>query len=372
MFLRNNYLPRFLLFTFLLTGLTSCHVARYIGWNFADISDSEKFPVDSITASTRPVTFSKAKNTELIGDEVFSFTEGLSLSVFLENHQTAAFLIIRDDTMVYEQYFGKYGRESVFPSFSIAKSFVSALVGIALGEGKFRSLEQPITDFLPELKDTLFRQVTLRDLLEMRSGIRFSESYGNPFGLTAKFYYGLNLKKYTLSLSMEELPGVRYNYQSANTELLAMALERATGTSLSKYLQEQIWDPMGAVFPATWSVDSRRHRQIKAFCCINGRAEDFARFGQLYLDIGMVDGDTVIPRSWIEESLTLRNDSKDSQGYPYTYHWRVTREGDFFAKGILGQYIYVSPAKRVVIYRAGKKSDRVIWPQFFRDLISRL
>ena len=211
MFLRNNYLTRFFLFIFFLTGLNSCYVARYVGWNFADINDSEKFPADSIAASSHPVTFSKAKNMGLIGNEVYSFTEGLSLSVFLENHQTAAFLIIRDDTLVYEQYFGKYGRESVFPSFSIAKSFVSALVGIALSEGKFRSLEQPITDFLPELKDTLFRHVTLLNLLEMRSGIRFSESYGNPFGLTAKFYYGLNLKKYTLSLTMEELPGVRYN-----------------------------------------------------------------------------------------------------------------------------------------------------------------
>ncbi|MEI7983558.1 MAG: serine hydrolase, partial [Bacteroidota bacterium] len=217
-------------------------------------------------------------------------------------------------------------------------------------------------------KDAGFRNVTFKDLLEMRSGISFTEGYSNPFGSMAKFYYGLDLKKYTLALKIQDSAGAYYNYQSANTQLLAMALEKATGKSLSRYLEEKIWQPMGAEYPATWSVDSKSDQQIKAFCCINARAIDFAKFGQLFLDRGKTGEMSVIPTSWVSESLTIQTDSRDSEGIPYTYHWRVTEDGDFFAKGILGQYIYVCPEKRIVIVRFGKKSADISWARYFRNL----
>jgi CubicO group peptidase (beta-lactamase class C family) len=353
-----------LLCFYLLAG-SSCHVVRYVWWNYADINDYKKFPANPISSSAKPKAFNVP--TSPVKQVIFSAKDynTQDFEQFLEHHKTVAFLVIRNDSMIYEKYFDGFTRESIYPAFSVAKSFVSALVGIAIAEGKIRSVDQPITDFLPELKDPRFRNVTLKHLLEMRSGISFVEGYGNPFGTMAKFYYGLDLKKYTLALKIKDNPD-KY-YKSANTQLLAMALERVTGKTLSEYFEEKIWQPMGAEFPASWSIDSRSDRQIKAFCCINARAIDFAKFGQLYLDHGKTGKDTIIPPSWVSESLTIRTDSRDSEGFPYAYHWRVTKEGDFFAKGILGQYIYVCPEKKVVIVRFGKKSADISWARFFKE-----
>ncbi len=354
--------------------LSSCHVARYVYWNFADINDTEKFPVRVIKKSTNSTPFQRSyKLSEPKFNASFQESDTSStFTEFLSNHKTVAFLILRNDSLVYEHYFQGFSRASVLPSFSIAKSFVSALVGIAIAEGKIGSIDQPVTDFIPEMRDTGFRKVTIRNLLEMRSGIKFKESYGSPFAEMPKFYYGLNLKKYTLSLKTVTEPGLEYSYQSANTQILAMILERATGKSLAEYMEEKIWMPMGTAYPASWSFDSNKNRETKAFCCINGTAEDFARFGQLFLNKGLVGNDTVVPVNWVNESLTIRNDSHDSQGYPYTFHWRVTEDGDYFAKGVLGQYIYVCPAKRIVIVRFGKKSTDLVWARFFKNLIATL
>ena len=372
----NRVIQRLLLLFFILTLIftSSCHVVRYVWWNYADIHDCDKFPVIPIQ---RP-TFSKSfiqSHTETKIPIPDSFDLGIqkaSLASFLEAQKTVAFLVIRNDTLLYERYFDGFSRESVLPSFSVAKSFVSALIGIAVRDGKIRSVDQPVTDFIPELADNGFRKVTIKDLLEMRSGIRFKETYTSPFAEMSKFYYGLDLRRYTLKLSTQTSPGETYNYQSANTQLLAIVLERATGMRMPDYFAEKIWKPMGSEYTASWSVDSKHNMEPKAFCCINARAVDFAKFGQLYLNHGIAGNDTVVPASWISESLKITNNSRDSQGYPYTYHWRVTDNGDFFAKGILGQYIYVCPAKKIVIVRFGEKSTDFVWARFFRDLIKSL
>jgi CubicO group peptidase (beta-lactamase class C family) len=347
-------------------------VVRYAWWNYADIHDCDKFPAIAVQNPGKPKPFLKGRPPGIPMPAAYDKPAGVSLDSFLDSLQTVAFIVVRNDSLICERYYGGYTRESVLPSFSVAKSFVSALVGIAIGEGKIRSVNQPVSDFLPGLPDSGFSKVTLKDLLEMRSGIRFKEEYGSPFAEMSKFYYGLNLAKYTRNLKTADEPGKAYNYQSANTELLALVLEQATGMSLPDYFAEKIWRPMGSEYPATWSTDSKKHMQAKAFCCINARAVDFAKFGQLYLDRGMSGGDTVVPAAWIGETLAVVNDSKDSQGYSYTYHWRVTPEGDFFAKGILGQYIYVCPAKKAVIVRFGKKSGDFAWAGFFRELAAGL
>ncbi len=366
-----------LTFLFLISILfltASCHVARYVWWNYADIHDNEKFPAVPVSRSSisKPFIHSSSDIKIVLPESFYKINKPVSLETFLEENKTVAFLVIRNDSLLYERYFNGYSRESVLPSFSLAKSFVSALIGIAVKEGKIKSVNQPVSDFIPELADTGFRKVTLKDLLEMRSGIRFNEGYSNPFGEMGKFYYGLNLRRYTLNLRTQTQPGVAYNYQSANTQLLAMALERATGIRLPDYFGLKIWGPMGCEYGASWSVDSKRDNEAKAFCCINARAIDFARFGQLYLHGGLAGSDTVVPTAWVRESLTISNDSRDSQGYPYAYHWRVTRNGDFFAKGILGQYIYVSPSKKTVIVRFGKNSKGIVWAKLFEEMLHAL
>jgi CubicO group peptidase (beta-lactamase class C family) len=365
---------RYLLIVSFLFILSSCHVARYVYWNYADINDYKKFPAD--TLKTAPPSFHFRERNDpvklTLPEEFRTKCDTCSLDGFLVSHKTVAFLVIRNDSLVYEKYFKGYSREAMFPSFSVSKSYVSALTGIAIDEGYIKSIGQPVTDFIPELKSNGFDKVTLKDLLEMRSGIDFKENYSNPFGIMAKYYYGLNIKKYTRKIKVVTEPGKVYNYQSANAQIMAMVIERATGKKISEYLEEKIWKPLGMEYSGSWNLDSKKDDEVKAYCCINGRAVDFAKFGRLYLNNGQWENKAVIPSNWVRESLTVSNDSKDSQGYPYTYFWRVTKEKDFFAKGILGQYIYVSPGKNTVIVRIGEKGGDLKWPDLFREIVKEL
>ena len=355
-------------------SLTSCHIARFVFWNYADINDHKKFPSDTLFNASPVYEFHVSdKPNALILPETFrTGKKNEDLKTFLDARHTKVFFIIRNDSIIYEKYFDGYEYASVFPGFSIAKSFLSALVGIAIDEGFIKSPEQPVTDFLPELKDKKFQKVTIDDLLSMRSGIRFVEGYSNPFSGVAKFYYGRNLRKYTINLKVVSEPGKEFNYQSANYQLLAMVIEKATGKRVSEYMQENIWKPAGMEFPGTWNYDSKKFRENKGFCCINARAADFARFGELYMNQGKLNDRQIIPEKWVNESLKNKYDSRDSQGFPYTYSWRVLPNGDFFAKGILGEFIYICPAKKIVIVRIGNKSGDLIWPQFFQEIIRQI
>jgi CubicO group peptidase (beta-lactamase class C family) len=353
--------------------LSSCHVGRYIYWNFADINDYKKFPLDTLRNAPPLYHFKYSDYCRINLPESLKFKEASSsFEDFLTLKHTKAFLIIRNDSIIYEKYIGDYNHSTIFPGFSITKSFLSALVGIAINEGYIKNTNQPVTDFLPEMKDKKFQKVTIEDLLNMRSGIRFVEGYSNPFSGMAKFYYGRNLRKYTLKLKIESEPGNVYKYQSANFQILAMVLEKATGKRISEYLEEKIWKPIGMESYGTWNVDSKKFRENKGFCCINARSIDFAKFGLLYLNHGNVNDQQIIPENWVRKSLVVRNDSRDSQGFPYNYSWRVLENGDFFAKGILGEFIYICPAKKIIIVRIGDKSAELVWPDIFREIINQL
>lgn len=355
-------------------SLTSCHIARYVFLNYADINDHKRFPSDTLLNAPPVYPFyTSGEPCRLILPESYQDETGSrDLESFLSDKNTKVFLVVRNDSIIYEKYFDGYDHKSLFPGFSIAKSFLSALVGIAIDEGYIKSTSQPVTDFLTELKDEGFQKVTIDDLLSMRSGIRFTEGYSNPFSGVAKFYYGRNLRKYSLRLKVDSEPGKEYKYQSANYQLLAMIVERATGKRISEYLTEKIWKPSGMEFPGTWNYDSKKYRENKGFCCINARAADFARFGELYLNRGELNDQRIIPEGWIDESLKNRYNSIDSQGFPYAYSWRVLPGGDFFAKGILGEFIYACPVKKIIIVRIGKKSGDLVWPLFFREIIGQI
>jgi CubicO group peptidase (beta-lactamase class C family) len=270
--------------------------------------------------------------------------------------------------LIYENYFNGYTDSSIIPAFSIAKAFVSALVGIAIEEGFIKGTKQPITHFLKELKSPEFDNITIEDLLNMRSGIDFNEGYNSPFADMAKYYYGTNLKKYITKLKVKENPDVNYDYISVNTLLLSLIVERATNTKINKYLEQKIWQPIGMESDGSWSIDSEKHQTVKSFCCINTVASDFARFGRLYLNKGNWDGKQIVPEKWVAMSTSIINDSRDSQGYPYTYHWRVLENGSFFAKGILGQYVFIYPEKNLVFVRMGKDYADIDWADLFVEL----
>ncbi len=358
----NKRLHFFLLLTTLTLFLPSCHVARYFYWNFADIRDCRKFP--SVPVSNGADTFRFVQPAHpvrpVLPAQYNDDNRYDGLDDFLQDHKTVAFLVIRNDTLIMEKYFDGYQRSSAIPSFSMSKSFLSALTGIAINEGHIRSVDQPVTDFLPELldNDSAFGRITIKHLLNMRSGIRFNEGYANPFADMAKYYYGRNLKKYIGRLRIEAPPGERYNYISVNSQLLGMAIEQATGMPLNRYLRQEIWKPLGMQYDASWSIDSKKHRQINAFCCINARPIDFAKLGRLYLNRGRWNGRQIVPRQWVETSTSIINDSRDSQGYPYTYNWRVKTDGAFLPKASWGNTFMLIPQK--TSSSSGWENDRLI------------
>lgn len=305
---------------------------------------------------------------------------------------TVALVVLRRGELVYEGYFNGFTRESLGTSFSVAKSVVSALLGIAVAEGKVRSVDEPLTTYLPELlkNDPRFRKITLRHLLQMRSGIAFDEGYRSPFSDASHFYLTRDLAAQVAGLRIAGEPGQAYAYKSGDTQLLGLALQRAVGMPMSAYAASRLWQPMGAEFDASWSVDSAAHGLPKAFCCLNARARDYARFGQLFLDGGRVNGRAVVPPDWVrlsteaqlglpgENDLARRN-LETSGGRPlafYAWQWRRTvlpgnpvQPGpDFYAQGLLGQYIYVAPATQTVIVRLGTGRGDMNWPAWMGEL----
>lgn len=365
----------FIFFLLLIFILPSCHVGRYIWWNLADIDDYKKFPSVEIDNSDKVFEFFYPEQnfTFEIPEKYNGDKKPPDFESFLDKNKTVAFLVIRNDTLIYENYFRKYADSSVIQSFSTSKAFVSALVGIAMDEGYIYSTSQSITFFLKELENKPgFNKITIEDLLNMRSGIKYTEGYANPFGEIAKYYYGTNLEKFVTRLKIEEEPDTTYNYIGVNTLLLSLIVERATNTKLNEYTEAKLWKPLGMEYNATWSVDSKKNQTVKSFCCLNARARDFAKFGRLYLNNGNWNGEQIVTEKWVENSTSIINDSRDSQGYPYTYQWRVLENGSFFAKGILGQYIFVYPEKNLIFVRFGKKYAGIDWTDFFLEISKQL
>jgi len=364
-----------IIFLFLTTVLfSSCHVGRFFYWNFADVNDYKKFPAYEINKSENPFKFFEAKNHIFlkIPEKFETKNKKISFDEFLEQHKTIAFLIIKNDTIIFEKYFKGYSKESIMPSFSVSKAFVSALTGIAIEDGFIKNANQKVDEFLPELSKNGFDKVSVENLLNMRSGIKFSEAYLNPFAETGKFYYGKNLKKYVRKLKVKEKPGEKYEYQSGNTQILAEIIEKTSGKKLSEYLEEKIWKPIGTEYDASWNYDSKKSGMIKAFCCLNARARDFAKFGRLYFKNGNWEGKQIIPAEWVKRTTSIINDSKDSQNYSYTYKWRVMENGCFFAKGLLGQYIYVDPVNNLIFLRFGTSYAKVDWVDLFQSLTKQI
>lgn len=352
----------------LLVALNSCHVARYFYWNFADIDDYQKFENAKVPApeQTSPIP-EKTADISLPSD--VADHPGQKPEKYLENHETVAFLLLKHDTIIYEKYLNGYTPATPVTSFSVAKSFVSALTGIAIDEGYIDSVKDPVIKYLPYLDSSKFAGLTLEHLLNMRSGIKFNEGYYNPFGDVAKYYYGRNLKKYLHNLKKEEEPGRRYAYKSVNTQILGAVIEEASGYRLQEYMEEKLWHPLGTKDQLLWSLDSRKHNTVKAYCCLNARARDFARFGRLYLHKGSWKGRPIVPAQWVERSTSINKNNRESQGYYYTYQWRITDYGAFFAQGIKGQYIYVWPEKDMVVLRFGKGYDDIEWPAIFKKIV---
>ena len=348
---------------------TSCKLGRFVVYNFADIKDYKKFPSRTLTSNEAKFKFnstSKGKypDTLKLGNKSVAFDK------VLEDNKTVAFLIIKNDTIQYEKYFKGYNQESIIPSFSMAKSVTSILIGCAIDEGLIKSIDEPIINYIPELKKNGFEKVTIKHLLQMTSALKFSESYINPFGEAASFYYGKNLKREISKLKLKGTPGEKTEYVSGNTQLLGLVLERALkGKTITEYFQEKLWTPLEMEYDGSWSIDKKKNGTEKTFCCINARARDFAKIGRLYLNKGNWNGKQIVSKKWVEESTKV--DSTEGSVDEYQYQWWLpSNDGDFMAEGILGQFIYVNPSKNIVIVRMGKNYGKINWSDLF-SLLSK-
>src|SRR5215203_3233592 len=355
-------------------------LTRAIYWGESDYKDLQKFPARTI--HNAPPTFRLDKlpadnpyaaQVEAIGRES---TNG-SLEHYLDASGTTAFLVVHDDKLLYERYFNGYDETSFNTSFSMAKSFASALVGIAIDEGHIKSVDEPITNYIPELieRDRRFEAITIRDLLTMSSGIKYEEGGDLPWSEEAddtKTYYATNLRKLALNCHIESKPGEYFEYNNYNPLLVGMILERATGTSVSHHMEEKLWKPMGMEADGSWSLDSKEDGFEKMESGVNARARDFARFGMLFAKEGNWEGERLISQEWVEESTRADTSTDPSQDYQY-FWWVNTPDGKnrFYALGKYGQYIFVAPEKDLVIVRLGKE-EGIRGYDYWTDLFERL
>lgn len=346
-----------------LLALSGCQVARYFVYNFADIKDHKKFPARPLERSSAPFTF-HATDSGKHPKEV----SGIPFEAFLEDNKTVAFMIIQNDTIQYEQYFKSYDASSIVPSFSMAKSVTSLLIGCAIDDGLIGSVNEPVTQYIPELKEQDFDGVSIEHLLQMTAGLDFNESYFNPFGDAASFYYGTKLRKQITRMKLQRSPGEQFEYVSGSTQLLGLVLERALkDRSITDYCQEKLWTPLEMEYDASWSLDRKKDGLEKTFCCLNARARDYAKIGRLMLQKGAWNGQQLVSKGWIERSLKM-DTSEGSVSY-YQYQWWLPNPGeDFMAQGILGQYIYVHPKKNLIIVRLGKNYGDTNWYNFIPEL----
>lgn len=370
---------------------TPTYIYRLISMNVADVFDYKHFDNHKIREAESPNQFvsqPREEYVESLFENLVSNTGFDSFEAWAIGSQTTALIVIQRDTILYEKYFNGFSRDSYFHSQSIAKSFISFLIGAAIDDGLIKSLDDPITDYVPELfdRDPRFQKISIKHLLEMRSGIKYNTSlipFTNihaPWHDEAVGYYHPNIRKLLLeNVEIASEAGKDFQYANYNTSYLGLIIERATHLTVSKYLEQKLWSKI-MEYDALFSIDSKASNFEYMPSRLIARAIDYARFGQLMLREGSWYGNQIISKDWVLES-TRENKSIPRDVYPrwfgrsqkriyYTYQWwGHVNEDDtyhFYANGNLGQNIYIIPHKETVIVHCGNSlqyysSDFDLW-----------
>lgn len=284
--------------------------------------------------------------------------------------ETQGVLIVQNDSILYEKCTGKMATDKISGVFSVTKSITSLLCGIAVDEGCIKSIDAPVTDYLPELKkkDSMWQKLTIRHLLDMQSGLDFDDTYAlrpklkdiKRLHAMAKLNYGHNIMAQIKKLKFRCVPGTRHNYDSMTTEILGIVIERATRRSFADYLEEKVWTPLGMESPAFITIDSKKHHTSHAFGGLALTMLDLAKIGRLYMNRGLWNGKRIVSESWIEQSTAY---SSDNKGYHYCWYNTSYIGADrpefpsYYAMGIRGQVLCVNPAKKLIMVRLGLKDD---------------
>lgn len=315
----------------------------------------------NLIRNSGPVFELEAAPQELPKD--FSFQgKTIAISDWIKNSDTTGLVVMADNKLVFEQYYKGNTAESQAISWSVGKSFVSALIGFALADGSIKSLQDPVGQYVPLLKDSGYADVSIQDVLEMSSGIDFDENYADPKSginqLGEEIFLGRSTNEWVAKLQKSGPPGKEHHYISVNTQVLGMVLEASTGQKLASYMEKNLWSRLGTEADARWLTDA--HGTELGFGGLNVRTRDYARFGLLYLNQGRnLKGEQLLPAQWIKDSVTPRTaylqpgrslfEGIPALGYAYQFWIPAGDEGEFMAIGVYGQFVYVNPTRQVVI-----------------------
>jgi CubicO group peptidase (beta-lactamase class C family) len=351
--------------------LCSCLPPRALFLGNPDEKDIARFNSAIIHSGNECFEFKKERPLSGKNVKIDDWTKDIPffmpLDTFANSHKIRSLLIIQNDTIKYEYNSGNVNDKTLHTSYSIAKSFTSSLIGIAIDEGFIPSEKEVVIRYIPELKNKPYaEQLTIEHLLNHTSGIKYD------LAMDATIYYGRNSLKALDKIKFESIPGTKQHYLNINSELLGIILKRATGLTPSAYLEEKIWKPIQMCNNGVWSVDEKNHLE-KSFCCIGATALDFAKFGRLYLHKGEWNGKQIISESWYNKSINRDTSNGSSFNYNYCWHIGLKEYGDFMAIGLYKQHIYINPQKQllIVVFNNREKAlaaERLNWWHFFRQI----
>lgn len=285
--------------------------------------------------------------------------EQMTIDAYMQRQRLAGLIVLQDGQIRFERYGLGFTAEGRWTSFSVAKSFTSTLVGAAIQDGHIGSLNDPVTRYIPALTGSAYDGVTVAQLLAMSSGVRWNENYTDPNSDVARFLAQQPegdvdaVTAYMRRLPRAAEPGTRWNYNTGETNLIGVLVERAVGRSLADYMSEKVWQPFGMEADATWILNASG-KEVSG-CCLQMRLRDYARFGQFVLGGGVAGGRQVVPEGWYAAAGTKQADI-GRPGAGYGYQWWTYDDGSFAAQGIFGQGIFIDPARRLVIAGVGN------WP----------
>ena len=312
-------------------------------------------PTEKISHGAANFQFLKEDNLTLV--DGFRFKDGYyPVEKFIEDTKTSALLVIKDDVIKYEKYYLGGDENTLFSSNSMGKSFVSALMGIAVSEGYVESIDDPIGKYIPEFKGTEMENIPIKACLQMASGIRFDED-ADMSGFSMKTLIGIPAMKVISKYGMQEDPYTYRRYLSINTEIIGQVIKNATGRGLAEYMEEKLWSKLGADHDAYWTLSNDTELAMGG---LSVSLRDYARFARLYLNDGNWEGEQILTEKWVKDSLDVsaeysrpgaNNDPYNEIGYGYQWWVPEGTQNEFMAIGVYGQWIYVNPSKQVIIVK---------------------
>lgn len=368
----SKFIRKSLLLLCIILTISACVPTRSIVYNIPKIKTNRIFPQAIVQPDSVVYQFNENIDSTFGSKfkiaNLYNLFDQTGFETALENEKTRAFMILHRDTIIYEKYFKGYDQEDYLTSFSLAKSLISSLIGIALGEGKIKSIQDPFCEYFPEIECEQFGSITIEHLLQHTSGIDFKS--------LPKLYYGKNLAENVMPQGMNYPEGTQFKYDNANSQILGMLIEKVYQKPVYQVWEEKVWSKIGTEYPIHWAMDDKKHQQAKTFCCVDAVARDFARLGRVWMNDGFYNGEEIIPKSWLD-SIKVAT-IKDGATINYKYHfWKAPIQYNcFLAAGMYGQIVFMCPEKDLMFVRLGEKNkmqmDDKFWIPVFLQLIDQM